>query len=103
MKDTTKAMLAEAFKTSVRKFVAQGNHTKWGEAESVGVISDMVEALMSDEDASAEGFDAIHSRVAKVVNPSAFAQTLDKLPKDHPAHLNRPKRGTGGAKGGIEV
>ena len=103
MKEETKAMLAETFKVSVRKFVAQGNHAKWGEAESVGVISDMTDALMSDKDASAEGFDAIRAFVAKVVNPSAFAQTLDKLPKEHPAHLVRPKRGSGGAKGGIEV
>jgi len=103
MKDETKVMLADAFKVSVRKFVKAGNHAKWGEAESVGVISDMTDAMVSDDDALNEGFDAIRAFVAKVVNPSAFAQTLDKLPKDHPAHLNRPKRGTGGAKGGIEV
>jgi len=103
MNNDTKIMLAEAFKVSVRKFVAQNNHSKWGEAESVGVISDMVDALMSDDDASAEGFDAIRAFCAKVVNPSAFAQSLEKLPDSHPAHIVRPKRGSGGAKGGIEV
>ena len=129
MKEETKAMLAEAFKTSVRKAVAKGNHARWGEAESVAVVSDMTDALMSDEDASAEGFDCIRGYVAKVVNPSAFAQSLDKLPNGtdrergtydeasgkvreakagedlvaHPSYLNRPKRGTGGAKGTIEV
>lgn len=103
MNNNTKLMLAEAFKVSVRKFVAQNNHSKWGESESVGVISDMVDAMTSDDDAMNEGFDAIRAFVAKVVNPSAFAQSLEKLPSEHPAHIVRPKRGSGGAKGGIEV
>jgi hypothetical protein len=103
MNNDTKIMLAEAFKVSVRKFVAQNNHSKWGEAESVGVISDMVDAMTSNDYALEEGFDSIRAFCAKVVNPSAFAQSLEKLPDTHPAHIVRPKRGSGGAKGGVEV
>ena len=107
MKDETKAMLAEAFKTSVRKFVKAGSHARWGEAESLGVVSDMVDAMNSDEGAQVEGFDCIRGYVRKVINPSAQAQILDALPKTgyseegekveggkfpHPASITRPKR-----------
>jgi hypothetical protein len=113
MKIETKTMLAEAFKVSVRKFVKAGSHARWGEAESLGVVSDMVDAMNSDEDAQAEGFDCIRGYVRKVINPSAQAQILDALPKTgydetgekveggkfaHPASITRPKRAEKEAK-----
>lgn len=103
MKKETQDEINEAFKTAVRRCVAQGNHAKWGEGESLEVIEELVGVLVSSEDASLEGFASIRAKVALVVNPSAFAQFLEKQPLDHPSHIRRPKRGTGGSKAGVEV
>lgn len=102
MKEETKAMLAEAFKVSVRKYVAAGAHTKWGEAESCGVICDLIETMASDPDATAEGVDCIRGNIRKLVNPSSFVQTyLEPLPESHPSHVRRAKRAA--KEKGIEV
>ncbi len=108
----------EAFKAEVRKQVAKGGHSRWGNDESVAVIAELVSVMNSDEELSAEGFDAIRDKVAEVVNPSAFAQRLESLPDGtgfdadgkaeepngvdadgkpthvaHPAWIRRPKKG----------
>lgn len=118
MKTETTQRLALAFRDSVRAHVKAGGNVRWGEAESNGVISDMVGTLLSDEDAILEGPDAIAPFVAKVVNPSAFAQFLEKLPASgfgpdgeplagaaygHPARIVRPARGSGGARSALAV
>lgn len=118
MKTETTQMLAAEFKSAVRAHAKAGGNVRWGEAESNGVIADMIDALLTSDDAINEGSDAITAFIAKVVNPSAFAQFLEKLPATgfgadgepladgtfgHPARLSRPKRGTGGARGTIAV
>lgn len=103
MKQETVQEIKDTFKTVVRQQVAKGGKVRWGEAESLAVIEALVEVMMSNADAQADGFDAIRVNVAQVVNPSAFAQTLERLPKDHPASITRPKRGTGGARGASDL
>lgn len=103
MKTETKLELDKSFADSVRKCVAKGNHARWGEPESVRVIKDVVEAFVSSEDAMSEGVDALESYLAAVVNPSQFAQRLEKKDTSHPAHIRRPARGTGGSKAKVEV
>lgn len=103
MKSETLQEIKDTFKTVVRQQVAKGGKVRWGEAESLAVIEALVEVMVTNEDATAEGFDAIRANVGQVVNPSAFAQTLEKLPKDHPASITRPKRGTGGSRGASDL
>lgn len=102
--------IKEAFKAVVRERVALGNHARWGESDSLAVVEKLVEVLQGDDELALEGFDAIRANVGQVVNPSAFAQVLEKLPdgvdKDangvvqpaHPSFIRRPKRGTGGSR-----
>jgi hypothetical protein len=103
MSEASTSKVKEAFKAAVRSAVAKGNHARWGEAESTAVIEALFDLALSDDEVGSEGFDAIRANVARVVNPSAFAQYLDKLPKDHPASITRPARGSGGSKSGMEV
>lgn len=103
MKPETLAEIKDTFKTVVRQQVAKGGKVRWGEAESLAVIEALCDVLLTNEDAGADGFDAIRANVGQVVNPSAFAQTLEKLPKDHPASITRPKRGTGGSRGASDL
>lgn len=98
MNKETAESIKQVYTTAVRAAVAKGNHARWGEAESLSVIEALFDAAVSDDDALAEGFDAIRANVAKVINPSAFAQVLDKLPKDHPSSITRPKKGSGGSR-----
>lgn len=99
MKIETVNEIKETFKMSVRTQVAKGGGVRWGEAESLAVVEDLVTVLLSNEDAQAEGFDAIRHQVGQVINPSAFAQRLEKLEVGHPSRIVRPKRGTGGSRG----
>ena len=87
----------EAFKASVRAQVAKHNHSKWGGDDSTEVICEVVKAAAMES-----GLDKleattlagnIRTLVLEVVNPSAFAQKLEKLPKDHPSYVKRPERG----------
>lgn len=118
MKSETLQEIKDTFKTVVRQQVAKGGKVRWGEAESLAVIEALVDVLVSNEDAQADGFDAIRTNVGQVVNPSAFAQTLEKLPAvgfdekgqplaggtfPHPARIVRPKRGTGGSRGASDL
>lgn len=118
MKQETIEVLKTTFKNAVRAAVAKSGGLRWGEAESLSVIEALVEEYVSNEDAQTEGFDAIRANVSRVVNPSAFAQFLEKLPTTgfneegepekggtypHPARITRPKRGSGGARGSVEV
>lgn len=95
--------IKEAFKAKVREQVALGNHVKWGESDSLAVIAELVSVLQSDEELALEGFDAIRANVSQVVNPSAFAQVLEKLGTEHPSHIRRPKRGTGGSRAASDL
>ena len=96
MQTETIQEINETFKTLVRQQVAKGGGTRWGEAESTEVIAGLVDLLVTNEDASTEGFDAIREKVSRVVNPSAFAQVLEKLPEGHASRIVRAKRGSGG-------
>lgn len=99
--------IAEAFKASVRDSVAKGNHARWGEVESTQAISAVVKAAAIesglDETEATALADNIYPFVKRVVNPSAFAQSLDGLSTDHPSHIRRAKRGSGGPKNTVEV
>jgi hypothetical protein len=92
--------VATVRRDTVRAQVARGNHSRWGGAESVAVIEELVSLLVSDEEVGAEGFDAIREAVTEVVNPSAFAQVLEKLDESHPAHIRRPEKGKRTSKAG---
>lgn len=94
MKAETIAEIKETFKVTVRAQVGKGGHVRWGEAESLAVVEALCDVLLNNEDAQADGFDAIRENVRQVVNPSAFAQKLEDLPIEHPSHIRRPKRGT---------
>lgn len=80
MNKTISEKVAATFRTSVREAVAKGNHSRWGEGESAQVIEALVELLVSDDEVSADGYDAIREQVRRVINPSAFAQGLEDLP-----------------------
>lgn len=81
----------EANKNAVRAAAKAGGNSRWGEAESLAVIEELFNLAISDEEVQVEGFDAIRDCVAAVINPSAFAQRLEKLPEDHPARIVRVK------------
>lgn len=98
MKPETNEELKKVFVQAVTVAVAKGGGVRWGEAESLAVVEAMVEAMLASDDAMAKGFDAIRANVGKVVNPSAFAQALEKLPEGNPRRIVRPKRGTGGSR-----
>lgn len=72
--------VSATFRQTVRAQVAKGNHSQWREGDSLAVIEEMVGLLTSDEEVGAEGFDAIRDQMKRVVNPSAFAQSLEGLP-----------------------
>lgn len=115
---TVTEKVADTYKAAVRTAVAKGNHSRWGNEESVSVIEALFGLALSDEEVGLEGFDAISQQVSNVVNPSAFAQILEGLPdgtgqdkegkpdKDvdgnpkaaHPAWIRRGKRGGGGSR-----
>lgn len=90
--------LAGVRKASVRTQVQKGGRARWGEAESLAVVGDIVEAFCGDEDAMAEGSGVLLPLLRPLINPSAFAQSLEKLPAEHPAHIRRPARGSGGSR-----
>lgn len=95
--------LKAAYVAKVTERVVLGNHASWGEEDSLAVIEELVGVMTSDDELTLEGFMCIRENVKNVVNPSAFAQVLEKLPLDHPRHIRRPKRGTGGTRGrGVE-
>lgn len=81
----------EEFKGLVRKTVAANGNTRFGEKESLDVIEGLVDILTNDEEAGNEGFDSIREHIRLVVNPSAFAQRLEKLPEGHPSRITREK------------
>lgn len=83
--DTVKA----AFTAAVRSAVAKGNHQGWGQDDSVAVIA----AVATEAFSSGGDFADCERYVAQVVNPSAFAQVLEKLETSHPAHIRRPGKG----------
>lgn len=111
---TVAEKVSAAFKEIVRKRVAAGNHTQWGNADSVAVVVALVELMVNDDEVQLEGTDAIEGQIGLVVNPSAFAQRLEEFPdgtglrangdKDldaegkpvaaHPSYIRRPKKGT---------
>lgn len=100
-----KEQIDQIFRTTVAAQVEAGNHARWGNDESVAVIRALADVAFGDLN---EGFDAIEARVAQVVNPSAFAQSLETLSDgsgkdrdgnkdDRPAAkcwIRRPSRGT---------
>lgn len=67
------------FRGLVREQVAKGNHSRWGESESVAVVEGLFALAASDDEIGGEGFDAIREQVKRVINPSAFAQGLEGL------------------------
>ena len=73
--------------------IAKNGATKFAEAEQMAVFEAMVEFLVNDEEASAEGFDSIRPFIQAVANASAYAQLLDKHGK-----IKRAQRGSGGSK-----
>lgn len=76
--------ISEAFKTSVRNSIAKGNHARWGEAESVDAIGAAIVAACMESGLDAAEAKAVADNcspfVRRVVNPSAFAQDMEKLP-----------------------
>jgi hypothetical protein len=89
--------IVETYKQTVIECVKAGGGTRWGEAESRKVIRECAKAAAMESgldatEASALA-DSLIAQAGRVINPSAFAQKLEDLPADHPAKLNRPKRG----------
>ena len=82
-----------AFLTARDKAITKNGNTKFAEAEQMEVIEAMVEFLVNDEEAAAEGFDSIRPFIQSVANASAYAQLLDKHGK-----ITRATRGSGGSK-----
>ncbi len=91
----------EVFRDTVRAQVAAGNHSRWGEAESVATIKAVVKAAAMesglDEIEATAIVDNCHESIKRVVNPAAFANLLEKLEPTHPSYVCRPKKGTRGS------
>lgn len=89
----------DLFVAEVTKRSEANMHGSWGTDDSIAVIEQLADEAYS----SGEGFDAIRSFVADLVNPSAFRQKLEKLPTTNPAHIvpSGRKRGTPSAALGL--
>lgn len=103
MKDETIVELKATAQALVTQQVKKGGGVRWGEAESVAVIAGMVDWLVATPDATAEGSDAIAGVLREVVNPSSFAQKLEKLPEGNPRRIVRAARGVRSAAGGLDL
>lgn len=87
--------IKEAYQATVAEQVKKGANARWGEAESVAVIKAVVkagamESGLDEVEANALA-DNVVAEVARVVNPSAFAQRLEKLPDGHACKITRSK------------
>jgi len=72
------ATIKEVFQQTVKAELAKSNGTKWGAKESVAVILALIADETGGPDADPSGFDAeFVEAITKVVNPSAFAQSLE--------------------------
>ena len=83
--------IRDVFQSAVKAELAKSNGTKWGNDESVNVIL----ALFCDnvgEDSMAQDAEFV-AAIKKVVNPSAFAQSLESTKIDGKAMLTRQSRG----------
>ncbi len=90
-KPTLQVRLVTAFKAKRQAVLAKTSFTKFGEAEQLALIEFLVDFLVNDEEASAEGFDAIRLPMAAISNASAYAQKLEKA-----GIIARSKKGTVG-------
>lgn len=79
------------FGAKVAERVKLGGNVSWGGDDSVATIEALADAAYSLD----EGFDLIRGYVSELVNPSAFAQKLEKLPEGSACHITRPKRERG--------
>lgn len=87
--------IKEAYRNAVEKQVKANSASGWGERDSVAVIEAIVDAAYLDDEAG--GFDGVREYVRNLVNPSAFAQKLEKLDEKHPCRIVRQKK-AGGSK-----
>ena len=99
--------MKDTFKQAVREAVENGGHARWGEAESLSVCKAVIAKAAGES-----GLDEIEAQalannaatyIQKVINPSAFAQILEKLPEGHASRIVRPKRGTGGSRAALDL
>lgn len=94
--------IKESFVASVTQSVKDGGATRWGEAESKKATLAVVKAAAIESGLDATEAAAICDNIAPfvglVINPSAFAQVLEKRAVGDPMHITRPKKGSGGAK-----
>lgn len=103
MKDETIKELKATAQALVTQQVKKGGGVRWGEAESVAVITGMIDWLLSNDEAMAEGSDCIGQQIREVVNPSSFAQRLEKLPEGSPRKITRQVRGARSEAAGIPL
>lgn len=97
--------IKESFVASVTQSVQANGGTKWGEAESKAAVLAVVKAGAMESGLDVTEAQAICDNIAAyvgvVINPSAFAQMLEKRPENDPMHIKRPKRGSGGGKSAL--
>lgn len=103
MKDETIKELKATAQALVTAAVKKGGGVRWGESESLAVVLGMVDWAFANEEVVAEGSDALAGVFREVINPSSFAQKLEKLPEGNPRRIVRAARGARSAASDLDL